>query len=119
MLGGGGGCVLIRGLLDKQLSLNPRSGRSLAIAALKCSVRSGRPPLRGGARVIRDGHDHPSFALFGAYTFFERLSARQVVTAAEGTCPDCGKPQKLDTGGRWQVPRDVACRHCQRALRIS
>jgi len=61
----------------------------------------------------------PSFALFGAYTFFERLSARQVVTAAEGTCPDCGKPQKLDTGGRWRVPRDVACRHCQRALRIS
>jgi hypothetical protein len=61
----------------------------------------------------------PSFALYGAYTFFERLGARQVVTAAEGTCPDCGKPQKLETGGRWQVPRDVACRFCQRRLRIS
>jgi len=61
----------------------------------------------------------PSFALYGAYTFFERLDARQVVTTAEGTCPDCGTPQKLETGGRWQVPRTVACRHCQRALRIS
>ncbi len=61
----------------------------------------------------------PSFALYGAYTFFERLGARQVVTAAEGTCPDCGTPQRLETGGRWQVPRTVACRHCQRALRIS
>jgi|SRR5689334_7836312 hypothetical protein len=61
----------------------------------------------------------PSFALYGAYTFFERLGARQVVTTAEGTCPDCGKTQKLETGGRWRLPRDVACRYCQRPLRIS
>jgi len=61
----------------------------------------------------------PSFVLYGAYTFFERLGARQVATAAEGTCPDCGKTQKLDTGGRWKVPRDISCRYCQRALRIS
>ena len=61
----------------------------------------------------------PSFALYGAYTFFERLGAHQVVMAAEGTCPDCGKPQKLETGGRWQLPRTVACRYCQRALRIT
>lgn len=61
----------------------------------------------------------PSFALYGAFTFFERLGTTQIVTAAEGTCPDCGKTQKLDTSGRWKVPRDVACRYCQRALRIS
>lgn len=61
----------------------------------------------------------PSLALYGAYTFFERLGAQQVAIAVEGTCPDCGKPQKLDAGGRWQVPRDVACRFCQRRLRIS
>ena len=61
----------------------------------------------------------PGFALFGAYTFFERLGARDVVTAAEGICPDCGKPQQLDIGGRWRLPRRVACRHCQRALQIS
>jgi len=63
----------------------------------------------------------PAFALFGAYTFFERLGARQVVTTAEGTCPDCGRTQQLETGagGRWRVPRDVACRYCQRSLRIS
>jgi hypothetical protein len=61
----------------------------------------------------------PSFALYGAYTFFERLGAQQIAVSAQGTCPDCGKPQKLDTGGRWHVPRNVACRYCQRALRIS
>ena len=63
----------------------------------------------------------PAFGLFGAYTFFERLGARQVVTTAEGTCPDCGRTQQLETGagGRWRVPRDIACRYCQRSLRIS
>jgi hypothetical protein len=61
----------------------------------------------------------PSFALYGAYAFFDRLGARQVVMAAEGTCPDCGRVQKLDARGRWQVPTEVACRYCQRALRIS
>ena len=61
----------------------------------------------------------PGFALYGAYTFFERLGAREVVLAAEGVCPDCGKAQQLEIGGRWQVPRRVACRYCQRALQIS
>jgi hypothetical protein len=61
----------------------------------------------------------PSFLLFGAYTFWERLNARQIALAAEGVCPDCGKAQKLDTGGRWRVPRDIACRYCQRSLRLS
>ena len=61
----------------------------------------------------------PAFALFGAYTFFERLGAGEVVVAAEGVCPDCGTAQKLEIAGRWQVPRRVACRHCQRALQIS
>ena len=63
----------------------------------------------------------PSFALYGAYTFFDRLGAEQVVTAAEGICPDCGRSQQLDTGvgARWQVPTEVACRYCQRALRVS
>jgi hypothetical protein len=61
----------------------------------------------------------PGFALYGAYTFFERLGAREVVMAAEGICPDCGKSQKLEVGGRWHVPRRVACRYCQRALQIS
>ncbi|HWC75079.1 MAG TPA: hypothetical protein VG454_14180 [Gemmatimonadales bacterium] len=61
----------------------------------------------------------PSFALYGAYTFFDRLGAKQIVAAAEGVCPDCGRAQKLDTTGRWQVPTEVAFRYCQRALRIS
>jgi hypothetical protein len=61
----------------------------------------------------------PGFALYGAYTFFERMGAREVVMAAEGVCPDCGKPQRLEISGRWHVPRRVACRYCQRALQIS
>jgi hypothetical protein len=61
----------------------------------------------------------PAFALYGAFTFFDRLGAKQIVTTAEGTCPDCGRAQKLETSGRWYVPRDVGCRYCQRSLRIS
>lgn len=61
----------------------------------------------------------PSFGLYGVYTLFERLAAEQIVVTAEGTCPDCGKPQKLEVGGRWRVPRNVACRYCQRSLQIS
>lgn len=61
----------------------------------------------------------PGFALFGVYTLFERLGARQVVTEAHGTCPDCGKEQKLEIGGRWRVPRDITCVFCQRSLRLS
>ena len=61
----------------------------------------------------------PGFALYGAFTFFTRLGAAEVVMAAEGVCPDCGKSQKLEIGGRWHLPRNVSCRHCQRALRIS
>lgn len=61
----------------------------------------------------------PSFALYGIYTFVERLNADKIVVTAEGTCPDCGKQQTLDVGGRWRVPRNVACRYCQRSLRVS
>ena len=61
----------------------------------------------------------PSLALFGVYTFFERLGAAQVVVAAHGVCPDCGKEQTLDVSGRWTVPRDIACRYCQRSLTLS
>ena len=61
----------------------------------------------------------PGFGIYGIYTFVERLGAQQIAVSVEGTCPDCGKPQTLDTGGKWRVPRNVACRYCQRSLRIS
>jgi len=61
----------------------------------------------------------PGFGLFGVYTFFERLNAPAIVVKAEGVCPDCGQAQTLDIHGRWRVPRTVACRHCQRSLRIA
>jgi hypothetical protein len=60
----------------------------------------------------------PSFGLYGIYTFFQRVRADQIAVKVEGTCPDCGRAQKFDTGGRWSVPRTVACRYCQRSLRI-
>lgn len=61
----------------------------------------------------------PSLALFGVYTFFERLGAAEVATAAHGVCPDCGKEQVLDVRGPWRVPRDIACRYCQRGLTLA
>jgi hypothetical protein len=61
----------------------------------------------------------PSLTLVGLYTFFERLGAAEVATAARGVCPDCGKEQALDVSGRWTVPRDIACRYCQRNLTLS
>ncbi|MGH7605708.1 MAG: hypothetical protein ACREME_00085 [Gemmatimonadales bacterium] len=61
----------------------------------------------------------PSLLLYGAYTFWERLGTQAIATAAEGTCPDCGRAQQLETGGRWHVPRDIVCRYCQRSLHIS
>ena len=45
----------------------------------------------------------PSFALYGAFTFFERLGAQEIVVKAEGVCPDCGRPQALDVHGRWRA----------------
>jgi hypothetical protein len=61
----------------------------------------------------------PSLALVGVYTFFERLGAAEVATAAQGVCPDCGREQQLDVAGPWRVPRDFACRHCQRSLTLA
>jgi hypothetical protein len=61
----------------------------------------------------------PSLALVGVYTFFERLGAGEVATAAQGVCPDCGREQLLDVGGTWRVPRAFACRHCQRSLTLT
>lgn len=61
----------------------------------------------------------PSLGLFGVYTFFERLGAAEVATAAQGRCPDCGKEQALEVLGPWRVPRTVACRSCQRSLTLS
>ena len=61
----------------------------------------------------------PSFLLYGVYTFWERLGAERIATAGRAVCPDCGREQSLETGGRWHVPRDVACRYCQRRLRLA
>lgn len=61
----------------------------------------------------------PSLGLFGIYTFFERLGAAEVATAANGVCPDCGKEQTLDVRGPWRVPRETSCRQCQRTLTLA
>jgi hypothetical protein len=61
----------------------------------------------------------PSLALFGVYTFWERLGAAEVATAARGVCPDCGREQAFDVSGRWHVPRAISCRYCQRSLTLA
>lgn len=61
----------------------------------------------------------PSFLLYGALTFTQRLGAAVVAVAGEGTCPDCGSEQALDVRGRWRAPRDISCRHCQRNLTLA
>src|SRR5256885_7913168 len=61
----------------------------------------------------------PSFAVYGAYTFFERMGARQIAVAVEGTCPDCRQAQTLETRGRWRLPPNVACRLFPHSLRVT
>src|SRR5262245_44908758 len=60
----------------------------------------------------------PTFALYGLAMFVHRLTAKSVVTRARGTCPDCDAEQELDVRGRWRLPREIACRHCRRGLRL-
>ena len=61
----------------------------------------------------------PSFFLYGAYVFSQRLVAAEIATTVRGTCPDCGKEQKLEVRSRWRVPQDVSCSYCRRSLRLA
>jgi hypothetical protein len=61
----------------------------------------------------------PSFFLFGLYTFVQRFGTDQRVTAARGTCPDCGTEQDFDLGERWRVPQQISCRLCHRGLTLT
>jgi len=60
----------------------------------------------------------PGFLVAGLVAFRARLGAQDVAIDGRGTCPDCGQEQALDVKGRWQVPRAVTCRACQRGLTI-
>jgi hypothetical protein len=61
----------------------------------------------------------PSFGVFGAWQFFQRLRTEQRVVDARGTCPDCGTEQQLELDSRWRPEQSVRCSHCQRALQLS
>jgi hypothetical protein len=61
----------------------------------------------------------PSFLLYGAWQFFQRLGAAELATEARGTCPDCGTEQTLELAPRWRAPQPVTCKQCHRGLRLT
>lgn len=60
----------------------------------------------------------PSFLMYGAWQFFQRLGTVELASDARGTCPDCGTEQPLDLAPRWRAPQPVTCRHCRRGLQL-
>ena len=60
----------------------------------------------------------PGCFLAGIVLLVVDLRTPQLVKAALGTCPDCGKEQVLDIPGRWKGGGDIACRYCHRMLRL-
>ncbi len=59
----------------------------------------------------------PGFLFFGIYVFVSRLRAHEVTMRIHGVCPDCGEEQDFEVGGKWALPRSLACRACGRTLR--
>ena len=48
-----------------------------------------------------------------------RLRHREIIDSAEGTCPCCGKQQRLGLAGRvFRLPRAVHCQECRRSLEL-
>lgn len=61
----------------------------------------------------------PSFLMYGAWQFFQRLGTVELASDGRGTCPDCGAEQPLDLAPRWRAPQPVTCRHCGRGLQLA
>lgn len=61
----------------------------------------------------------PSFFLYGLWQGAKRIGTETVASDARGTCPDCGREQTFEVAMRWHTPQPVACRYCQRGLRVS
>ena len=59
----------------------------------------------------------PGSLLLGLVIGLVRLSQRDVVHRAEGTCPFCGTAQRLGLAGKpFRLPRRVHCSSCGREL---
>jgi hypothetical protein len=59
----------------------------------------------------------PAALLIGLVVAAMRLSQREIIRSAEGSCPYCGTPQRLGLAGRvFRLPREVFCDHCRRPL---
>ncbi|OLB17615.1 MAG: hypothetical protein AUI99_03760 [Gemmatimonadetes bacterium 13_1_40CM_3_69_22] len=61
----------------------------------------------------------PSFLLYGAWQFWQRLGTAELATEARGTCPDCGTEQTFELAPRWRTPQPVTCKQCHRGLRLT
>jgi len=61
----------------------------------------------------------PSFLGYGLWQFGTRLRTTELVTAAQGVCPDCGAQQPLVLAAQWRTPQPVTCGACRRGLRLS
>lgn len=61
----------------------------------------------------------PSFLGYGVWQFAQRLGTTELVTAARGTCPDCGAEQPFELAAQWRTPQPVTCGACRRGLRLS
>ena len=61
----------------------------------------------------------PGFFFFGIYAFVSRVRTEEVTARIQGICPDCGAEQDFEVGGKWTLPRSLACRACGRTLRAT
>ena len=62
----------------------------------------------------------PGALLLGMVFAALRLSQREIIRSAEGSCPYCGTAQRLGLAGRvFRLPREVFCSNCRRPLDLA
>jgi hypothetical protein len=59
----------------------------------------------------------PGFFFFGMHVFASRVRTKEVTARIHGICPDCEVEQEFEAGGKWTLPRSLACGECGRTLR--
>ena len=59
----------------------------------------------------------PGFFFFGIDVFVSRVRTAEITTRIHGICPDCGAAQDFERGGKWVLPKSLACGECGRTLR--
>ncbi len=61
----------------------------------------------------------PGLFFFGIYVCVARVRTEEVTRRIHGICPDCGVEQDFEVGGKWRLPRSLACRACGRTLQAT